>query len=91
MLEAWLAFLEGGGEGEDLRPMLDGHDPAGGEAGAIARTVHLIEDRYLGIARAEKIGMKRVAEPRRIHGACCRHQGLGQHLSPKNALYRLRG
>src|SRR3569833_1236823 len=88
MLKAPLASLEGGRKREDLRPMLDGHNPARREAGAVARTVHLIENRHLGIAGPEKIGMKGMAEPRHIHGAGRRGQGLGQHLSAENPLYR---
>jgi hypothetical protein len=58
---------------------------------AIARAVDLIKDGYLGIARAQKIGMKRMTTPRRIHGAGGAGQGLRQDLAAKDSLNRFGG
>ncbi len=65
--------------------MLDRDDPARTEALAVAAAVHFIEDRNLGIARKQEIGVKRVADPivDRSRGG---HQRLAQHLTAEDPL-----
>ena len=66
--------------------MLDGDHATSGEAPSVARTIHLIQNRNLGIAGAQKIGVKRMADPRRLDGADGSRQRLAQHLAAKDAL-----
>ena len=77
--------MEGAGHVEDLLAVLDGDDAPRRETAAIAGTVDLIDDRDLRVAGADEIGVERMAQPL-FHGAVGRHQGLGDHLAPENAL-----
>ena len=43
---------------EDGPPVLDGDDPAGAEGPPVAEAVDLVEDRGVGVARAEKVGVQ---------------------------------
>ena len=63
MIEAGLERLEGGGEIEDLHAMLNRHHPSGGKAFAVAGAVDFKKNRNPGIARAQEIGVKGMAEP----------------------------
>ena len=62
MFEALDFDLERGGQVEDLRPVLDGRHPAGGERLAVAGAIDLIEDRHGRIARTNEIAVQRVAD-----------------------------
>jgi hypothetical protein len=62
--------------------MLDRVDAPRGEALAVANAVNLINNRNLGIAAKQKIGMQRVrrSRPDILHRAACRDQGLADDL-----------
>ena len=73
--------------GEDGLPVLDGDDPPGGEALAVADAVDLVDDRHLGVARQQKIGVQRMRRARRhVDGAAGRHQRLPHHLAAEHPL-----
>ncbi len=52
--------MEGSGHAKDRFTFLDGFNPASREAPSVSYAVDLIENRTLGISRAQKIAMKRV-------------------------------
>jgi hypothetical protein len=67
--------------------VLDRDDAPGGEALAVADAVDLVDDRHLGVAGQEKIGVQRMRRARRhIDGAAGRHQGLAHHLAAEHPL-----
>jgi len=85
MLEAGFFDLKRNRHAEDRAAMLDRDDPAGRKAASIADTVDFIEDRNLGIARAEKITLERMNVAifdRAIRG----DQGLADDLPTEYAL-----
>ncbi len=83
---ALFRHLEGGGEVEDLFAMLNGRDAAGGEALAVARAIHLVEDRHRRIARTDEVGVQRVADAG-VDGAVGGDQRLRDHLAAEDTLH----
>jgi len=75
---------------EDRTAVLDRHHAARSEAGAIARAIHLVENRHLRIAGAQEIGMQGMAKAP-FDRAGRRHQRLAQHLTAENALNAVLG
>ena len=69
---------------KDRCAALDRHDAAGGEALAVADAVHLVDDRHLGIARQQEIGVHRVRRPA-VDRARGGNQGLPDHLAVASA------
>src|SRR5215472_18552391 len=59
MLEPSLLFVEGGRHREDRLSVLNGDHTAGCEASAIANAVHVVDDRYGGIAGAKEVSVQR--------------------------------
>jgi hypothetical protein len=66
--------------------MLDGDDAPGGEAGAVAVAVDLVDDRHLGIAGTNEIAVQRVDRASLVDGSERGHQGLADHLATKHPL-----
>ena len=66
--------------------MLDRHHAAGGEAFAVAGAIDFVKNRNPGIARAQEIGVKRMADAVTVDGADGRRQCLAQHLTAEHAL-----
>src|SRR5690348_16324003 len=64
-----------------------GHAP-GGEASPIADALHLVDDRHLGIAAENEIGVQRMRGPLRdfFDRAARRHQRLANYLPAIDAL-----
>lgn len=85
MLEAGLFDLKRNRHAEDRAAMLDRDDPAGRKAAAIADAVDFIEDRNLGIARAEKITLERM-DVAIFDRAIRSDQGLADNLPTEYAL-----
>ena len=90
VLEAHLVVVERGRHVEDGPPVLNGHDPPGGERPAVADPVDLVEDRDLRVARAQEVRVQRM-DPPVLDGAARRDQGLGGHLAPEDPLALLVG
>ena len=84
MFIAVLWRLEGGGHIEDRLPVLDGGDPAGAKAVAVAQHLHIVDDRFLTVAGAQKVAVKRMHQTFNGHGLFCRIQRLAHHLAAKN-------
>ena len=84
MLIAILWRLEGGGHIENRLPVLDGGDPTGAEAVAVAQHLHIVNDRLLAIAGAKKVAVKRMNQTLNGHGLFCRIQRLTHYLAAKN-------
>src|SRR2546430_4648377 len=73
--------------GENRLPVLDGDHAAGGEALAVADAVDLVDDRHLGVAGEQEIGVQRVRRPPGdVHRAAGGDQRLPDHLSAEHAL-----
>src|SRR5580704_7603865 len=85
MLETRLLHLERHRHMEDLPTVLNGDDPARAEALAVAASVDLVQNGNLGVARHEKVRMKRMTETV-FHRPGRGHQRLTQHLPAKNPL-----
>jgi hypothetical protein len=88
MAEAGLVALKGYRHEEDGVPVLNGDDPPGGEALAVADAVHLIDDRHFRIAGEQEVGMQRMRRPLidLLDGATGGDQGLSDHLAAEHAL-----
>ena len=76
-----LVDLKRGGHVENRPALLDGHDPAGGEALAVPDAIDVVNDRLIDISGPEKIGMQAVGPALRRHGLVGGRQRLPQHLS----------
>ena len=85
MLGAFFGDLERGRQGKDRLAMLDGGDPAGREASAIAQAFDLVEDGGLGVSGPEEVGMERM-HPSPFHGSSGGHQRLPGDLSSENRI-----
>jgi hypothetical protein len=70
--------------------VLDGHHPPGGEGAAIADAVDLVEDGHAGVTGSEEVRVQRV-DPSSLDGPSRRHERLGGHLAPEDALAVLVG
>ncbi len=70
--------------------VLDRNDTARGETRAIAAAIDLVKDRHLGIARAQEIGVERMADAA-FDRAAGGHQRLAQHLPAEHALHAVLG
>ena len=68
--------------------VLDRHHAAGGEAAAVADAVDLVDDRDLGIAAEQEIGMQRMRRPIGdvVDGAAGGDQRLADHLAAEHPL-----
>jgi len=79
VVEARLLLVERGHHDENRLALLAGDNPTGGEAAAVAEPLDLEQDRLVGIAAEEEIGVQRVrvaARDRALGG----DQRLRQHL-----------
>jgi hypothetical protein len=85
MLEACLRNLERCREVEYLLAVLDRNHAPRREALAVARAVHLVDDRHFRVARPDEIGMERMADSLLDRPVRC-HQRLPDHLSAEHAL-----
>jgi hypothetical protein len=85
VVQTILNLMEGGHHREDRFAILDGPDPARGEAAAIADAFHLIENGPCGIAAEHEIAMKGMDRPA-FHGAHRRDKGLRDDLPAKHAI-----
>src|ERR1700751_6456491 len=85
MREPRFVFVKGGRHRENRPTMLDGGHPARREAASIPDPVDLIDDRHLGVARKEEIGVQRMRTAA-LHGPARGHQGLPNHLATKYPL-----
>src|SRR5262249_16384979 len=65
MAHPGLVAVERHRHGEDRLPVLDRDHAPGGEALAVADAVDLVDDRHLGIAGEQEIGVQRVWRPPR--------------------------
>ena len=83
MIEPGFRHVEGSGHDEDRRAPLPRHDPPRRKAPAVPKALDLEQDRLLGIAPEQEIGVQRVrvAAGDRTFGG---DQGLGQHLAAKH-------
>src|SRR5262249_53571809 len=79
VLEARLPDLKRRLQVEDRPPVLDRDHPPRGEARAVADPVDVVQDRHLGIARPQEVGVERVRDPP-LDRAPCRHPRLPDHL-----------
>ena len=91
VVEALLGDVERGRQVEDGLPVLDGHDPAGGERAPVADAVDLVEDRHGGVAGAQEVGVQRVHRPVVVDGAGGGDEGLAGHLAAEHPLALLVG
>ena len=68
--------------------VLDRHHPPRGEALAVADAVDLVDDRHLGIAAEQEIGVQRMRRPLRhvLDGAAGGDQRLADDLAAEHAL-----
>ena len=67
--------------------MLDGDDAPRRETAAVANAVNLVDDRRLGIARQEKVSVKRMREPvLRFNCAAGCDERLANDLAAEHAL-----
>ncbi len=81
VLEAVLVDVERRRHVEDRLAVLDGDDAPGGEAAAVADAVDVVDDRHLGVAELEEVGVHRMHPAVGVDGASCGHQRLGEHLA----------
>jgi hypothetical protein len=86
VLEARLLDLEARRHVEDRLAVLDGDDAPRGERPPVADAIHLVEDRQLGIAGPQEIGVERVDSPVGLDRACRGHQRLAGHLPAEDPL-----
>ena len=91
MLETLFGHLEARLQVEDGLAVLDGHDASGGERAAVADAVDLVEDRHVGIAGPQEVGVERVDGAPGLHGAGRRHERLAGHLAAEHPLALLVG
>ena len=92
MVGAGLGRVEARLEVEDRPAVLDGHDPAGREAAAVAQPVDLVQDRDRRVAGPQEVGVQRVDEPCRIvDGARRGDEGLPGDLAAEHPLAVLVG
>ena len=92
VVEARLGAVEPGLQVEDGLAVLDGDDPPGGEAPAVADAVDLVEDRHRRVARAQEVGVQRVHQAARVVDRACRgDQRLAGHLPAEHPLAALVG
>ena len=85
MLVAILWDLERACHVENLLALLNGDDAPCGEALAVTRPLDLVEYRYAGVARADKIALQRMADAV-ANGFVSGHQSLGDDLAAEDAL-----
>ncbi len=86
VIEPGLVGVERDQHGEDGMAVLARGDAAGGEALAVADRVDVVDDRHLGVARQDEIGvhgMRRARGVDRAHGG---DQRLPDHLAAEHAL-----
>jgi len=80
MVRPALAALERGGAGEDLPLLLQGDNPAVGEAAAVEAALDTVVDVEVFAAAAQEISMERVGRAVLGHRRLRGHQRLGDHL-----------
>ena len=87
MAQAGLVAVERHRHGEDRLAVLDRDHAAGGEALAVADAVDVVDDRHLGIAGEQEIGVQRMRRPAaHVDGAAGGDQRLADHLPAEHAL-----
>ncbi len=85
VFDAAFIDLERGGEGEDRLAVLDSCNPAGGEAPAIAQSIHLVDDGDSWVSGAQKIRVERMDLPV-LHGSARGDQRLAGDLAAEYSL-----
>ena len=88
MRKAVLAGMKRDAHGKDRLAVLARQDPAGGEALAVADAVDVVDDRNLGVAAEQEVGVQRVRRPLGdiLDGAAGGNQRLADHLAAEYAL-----
>src|SRR6516164_4432102 len=83
----WLMPVERHRHGVNRLPVLDRDHAPRGEALAVADAVDLVDDRHLGVAGEQEIGVQRVRRPaRHVDGAAGGNKRLPDHLPAEHAL-----
>ena len=91
VLEPDLGDLEVGGQVEDRPAVLTGDDPAGAEGTTVAQGLDVVDDRHRGVARAQEVGVQRVARQALVGRADRGDQGLREHLPAEDPLHHRLG
>ncbi len=92
VVQARLLDLEGTGHVQDRTPRLDGDDPTGGEAAAVAVAVDLVEHGLGRVAGPHEIGVQRMGGAVGVDRAHRGHERLRDDLPAETApLARRRG
>src|SRR5262245_21942925 len=86
MVETRLVPVKRDAHDEHRPAVLDRCHPPRAEAAAVAYLLYAVDDGDLGVATEQEIGMERMGNARRFHGAHGSHQGLAENLPPKHAL-----
>ena len=87
MAQAGLVAMERDRHGEDRFAMLDRDHPPGGEALAVANAIDLVDDRHLGVAAEQEVGVQRMRRPAAgVERAAGCHQRLAYHLATEHPL-----
>ena len=66
--------------------VLHGDDPPGGEGPPVAHPVDVVDDRDVGVAGADEVGVQRVHGPVRLDRAAGGDQRLPGHLAAEHPL-----
>src|SRR4051794_33474160 len=82
---AMLVDMERHHDREDRIAVLDGGNPAGRVALAVAQPLNFVNDRYLRIAGKNEIAVQRVRQPA-LYGSACGHHRLPDHLAAEHPL-----
>ena len=85
VLAAFLRALKAGRHVENLFAVLHRNDPPRGKACAVARPINFIDNRRVGVAGAQEIAVKTMAE-HIFHRVARGHQRLAENLPAKHAL-----
>src|SRR5690606_6017059 len=86
MLESWLFLVKGHAHREDGAAMLDGLHAPRREARAVADSLHLVEDRMIGIAPEQEVAVHGMGRARLRNGPHCGDERLSQNLSAVDPL-----
>ena len=86
IVETRLRHVETGLQVENGFAVLDGDNAPGGEAAAVADAIDLVENRDIGVAWTQEVGVQRVHPAVGLHGASGRHQRLTGYLTTEYSL-----
>jgi hypothetical protein len=79
--EALLGAVERGAHEEDRLAVLHRLDAPGRETATVAQPLDLVDDRPLGIAGAQEIGVQRMRHALGRHRSLCGDERLSEHLA----------